>query len=100
MNVDMPKLLEKLHFCLAEQDTIKVEAIKTRAIPVQDVVLAAGDSGDKMIHITLKLLPGRSDALKKTMAEALWNLTRDHVKDERVMLTAEVAELHAESYTK
>lgn len=100
MNTDMPVLLEKLHARLAEQESIKIEAIKTRAIPVQYVVLADGHAGDRMIHITLKLLPGRSDALKKIMAQALWQTAQDHMKDERIMVTTEVAELHAESYTK
>ncbi|MCD8563023.1 MAG: hypothetical protein LRY54_03020 [Alphaproteobacteria bacterium] len=100
MDVDMPGLLDKLHFTLAEQDTVNVQAIKTRAIPVQYVVLADAKGGDKMIHITLKLLPGRDDALKKTMAQALWQVTRDHVKDDRIAISAEVVELHAASYTK
>ncbi|MCD8496704.1 MAG: 5-carboxymethyl-2-hydroxymuconate Delta-isomerase [Alphaproteobacteria bacterium] len=100
LKVGIPELLKKLHFTLADQDTVALEAIKTRAIPVHDVVIADGNAGDKMIHVTLKLLPGRSDELKKTMAQALWQITRDHVDDNTIMLTAEVTELHAASYTK
>lgn len=100
LRANVPQLLHTLHFRLAEIETIKLEAIKTRAIPVQASITGDGTGSNDMIHITLKLLPGRDNALKKTMAQALWQATRDHVADERISVSAEVMELHAESYTK
>ncbi len=100
-SVDMPKLLDKLHHNLAEQESVNIHAIKSRAIPVQYSIVGDGQEMDKFVHIHVKLLPGRDDALKKKMAGDLFALARDHgVADERVSLSVEISELHAESYTK
>ena len=100
LSTDIPKLLTRLHDNLASQDTVNVHAIKTRAIPVQYVIVGDGQEPDKMIHVTLKLLPGRSDDLKKTMAQGLFDEAKAETHDDRVTVTVEVAELHEPSYTK
>ena len=100
-SVDVPKLLAKLHDDLATRDTIDVHGVKTRAVPVQYVIVGDGNEPDKMIHVTLKLLPGRDDGLRKEMAEGLreaaYNATHH---DDRITITVETTELHAESYVK
>ena len=98
--LDVPKLVMELHHDLATRETINIHAIKSRAIPVQYVLVGNNDELDKMIHITLKLLPGRSDELKKEMAQGLIDKSKHLAHDERVSVTCEVAELHAESYVK
>jgi 5-carboxymethyl-2-hydroxymuconate isomerase len=100
-SVDVPELLFELHDDLAQKDTINIHAIKTRAIPVKYTIVGDGDEPDKFIHITLKLLPGRDDDLKKTMAQSLHDTARKHcVKDKNISLSVEVVDLHAESYIK
>ncbi|MBX2833898.1 MAG: 5-carboxymethyl-2-hydroxymuconate Delta-isomerase [Micavibrio sp.] len=99
-NIDVPKLVIKLHDILAEQPTVNIHAIKSRAIPVENAVIGDGNEPDFMVHITLKLLPGRDDALKKKMAQSLFDTAKTHIKIERLSLSVEVMELHAESYTK
>lgn len=101
LTVNIPALVFELHEDLAEKDTIDIRAIKTRAIPVKYTVVGHGEEPDKFIHITLKLLPGRDDDLKKVMAQGLHDTARKHcVRDKSISLSVEVAELHAESYTK
>ena len=100
MNIDVPKILTELHHNLSGQDTINIHAIKTRAIPVKYVIVGDGQEPDKMMHITLKLLPGRDDALKKTMAQGLFDTAKAHAHDDRISVTAEVVDLHEASYTK
>jgi 5-carboxymethyl-2-hydroxymuconate isomerase len=100
MKLDMPELLSQLHESLAGQDTVKIKAIKTRGVPVQHVIVGTGDWSDKMIHITLKLLPGRSDELKRTMAQDLHVIAKGFVKDDSASVTVEVTELHEASYIK
>lgn len=97
---DVPKLLSELHYNLAMQDTVDVHAIKTRGIPVKYVVVGDGKEPDKMVHITLKILPGRSDDLKQTMALGLFSTARKILHDDRISLTVEVMELHEHSYTR
>ncbi|MEM7680176.1 MAG: hypothetical protein AAF182_04160 [Pseudomonadota bacterium] len=100
-SLDVAKLLAGLHKNLSERETIKLEAIKTRAFPVQYCVVGTGADHDKMVHINLRLLPGRSDDLKKEMAQGLHDFARKCcVHDERISVTVEVSELHEASYTK
>jgi len=101
LSEDIPKLLTALHNDLAPRDTINIHAIKTRALPVQYVIVGDGKEPDKMVHITLKLLPtGRDDALKKTMAQGLFDAAQNEIKDDRISITVEVADLHEPSYIK
>jgi 5-carboxymethyl-2-hydroxymuconate isomerase len=100
MKLDLPELLSALHFNLAEQDTVKIKAIKTRAVPVHHVIIGDGRWSDKMLHIALKLLPGRSDELKRTMSQGLFDTAKDFVKDDSISITVEVMELHEASYIK
>jgi 5-carboxymethyl-2-hydroxymuconate isomerase len=100
LNLDVEKLTIELHRSLIQQDTIKEEAVKTRAIPVKATVVGTGKCHDKFIHICLKLMPGRDDALRRTMAEALAVTVRKIALDENISITVETAELHAESYIK
>jgi 5-carboxymethyl-2-hydroxymuconate isomerase len=51
------------------------------------------------MHITLKLLPGRDDATRKVMAQALYDTAQSFIRD-TVSLSVEVMELDAASYTK
>lgn len=100
-SLDVPKLLSGLHNNLSERETIKLEAIKTRGVPVKYTVVGTGSDHDKMVHIDLKLMPGRSDDLKKEMAQGLFDFARKCcVHDERISVTVEVSELHQSSYTK
>jgi len=98
--VDIAELLFELHEDLSKKDTINIHSIKTRAIPVKYTIVGDGNEPDKFIHITLNLLPGRDDTLKKAMAQSLHDTARAHcVRDKSISLSVEVTELHAESYT-
>lgn len=100
LSVDVPKLLSELHKSLAGQDTVDIHSIKTRSVPVKYVIVGDGQEPDKMIHVTLRLLPGRDDDLKKAMAQALFDVTRKNSHDDRISVSVEVVDMHAASYTK
>lgn len=93
---DVSGLLDGLHDTLAAQETAKLEAIKTRALPLDHYVV--GDrSKSSMVHVTLKLMPGRSNELKNTMTTALEAVVKEKVTQE-TSVTVESVELNAESY--
>jgi 5-carboxymethyl-2-hydroxymuconate isomerase len=98
--VDIPKLVAALHEDLSTRETINLHGIKSRAVPVKYVIVGDQTDYDKMIHITLKLLPGRSDDLRKEMAQGLAAAARQHASDTRIAITCEVVELDAASYIK
>lgn len=100
-SVDIPKLCFALHEDLAARETVDIHAIKTRAIPVQYTIVGDNKEPDKMIHITLRLLPGRSDELKTQMTQGLVKIAGDIAHhDDRLTITAEVVDMHGPSYVK
>ncbi|MGH1399541.1 MAG: 5-carboxymethyl-2-hydroxymuconate Delta-isomerase [Alphaproteobacteria bacterium] len=98
--LDVPKLVMDLHEDLGARESVDIHGIKSRAIPVQYVLVGDQKDYNKLIHITLKLLPGRSDELKREMAQGLADIAHKSTHDDRVAVTCEVTELHAESYIK
>lgn len=96
----IPNLLNDLHNDLASRDTADIAAIKTRAIPVKDCAVGAPETPNAFIHIALKLLPGRSDELKKEMTQGLHNTVRHYIGDQQIALTIETITLEAETYIK
>jgi len=95
--VKLSTLSNALHQCLAEQETVKLESIKTRTITASNVVI--GDTKkEHFIHTTLLLLPGRSESLKKIMGERLLEKTKLIIKEskletERVSLSLQIVDL-------
>ncbi|MGB0720522.1 MAG: 5-carboxymethyl-2-hydroxymuconate Delta-isomerase [Bdellovibrionales bacterium] len=69
--LDIPALLHDLHHDLAGRETVDINAIKTRAIPIKNCVVADADTANSFIHVSLKLLPGRDAALKANDPRAL-----------------------------
>ncbi len=104
LDTDIPALLKKLHANLASQETVDIQTIKTRAIPVQHVILAHEETLGKMIAVTVKLLPGRPVELKHKMASDLHTVITTHLSDEvpdhGVKASVEVVELCADSYVQ
>ncbi|MFK7840219.1 MAG: 5-carboxymethyl-2-hydroxymuconate Delta-isomerase [Bdellovibrionales bacterium] len=101
--IDIPKLLSELHNDLAARDTVTIKAIKTRAIPIEHCVIGDMDTANSIIHIALKLLPGRDDALKTQMTQGLADIAAAHVKrpqNPECSITVECLTLDAESYIK
>jgi len=96
----IPNLLNELHSDLAARETADINAIKIRAIPVKDCVISDADKPNSFVHIALKLLPGRDDALKKEMAQGLHDTARHYIGDQQVALTVETITLEAETYIK
>lgn len=96
---DKEGLVKDLHQALATYDTITIASIKTRCIAVYPCVVGNDDTPNLMVHITLKLMPGRDDDLKTKMAQNLVTTAQKYV-DKTVSVTAEVTELHAASYQK
>ncbi len=99
-SADIPKMLAALHADLATRESINIHGIKSRAVPVKYVIVGDHKDYDKMIHISLKLLPGRSDDLRKEMAQGLADAARKHAHDDRIAITCETVELDAASYIK
>lgn len=89
------KICKALHQKLAEQETVKLSAIKTRSSFVDNLIIGDKETSS-FSHVELRLLSGRSEALKKVMGEALLGVLK--VALNKGSLSVEVREL--ESYSK
>jgi len=94
---EIPQLLRDLHNNLGRQDTVNIESLKTRAICLDHVVIGNGDT-QSMMHITLRLLPGRDDVLLQKMTTDLEAIARQHCSSLDTRITVESIDLYKPSY--
>jgi 5-carboxymethyl-2-hydroxymuconate isomerase len=92
--IDLNQLSKSLHQCLASQDTVTLDSVKTRTIEVKNVIIGVGDC-NRIIHIGVLLLSGRSKELKDRMAQELFSVAQTAIGELDCSLTVNVAELSA-----
>ncbi|WP_326723595.1 MULTISPECIES: isomerase [unclassified Streptomyces] len=106
-HVDWNAFALALHPVVVEVAAARIEACKTRVLRTEDEVVgdvaATGTGGPAIVHVTLALLPGRSDETKAELTEAVLDLLRKHIEPEdgitAVHASAEVRDLDP-SYRK
>lgn len=94
------EMLRGLHDCLSIQETIDPTRIKSRRY--QSTGHIVGNTHlVHFAHCTVKLMPGRGDGLKKTIAEQMKRVMQDSLAEaaqNETALTLEITELHGSSY--
>jgi len=90
---------KKLHGCLSKQETVNIETIKTRSCKVDSLILGEGREFSLFAHLTLKLLPGRSDDLKGKISERLLDTMKKAFRKEG-QFSVELLELKFYTKTK
>ncbi len=95
--------MRDIHNSIAGMHGCELGRIKTRAIEYDSGRTFVGEHGTfaEMVHINLKLMPGRSDEEKTELAQALYQAANTHVPADKFpnrSLTVEVSELHGPSY--
>ena len=95
-------LLRKLHDVLSEQETIKLEQIKSKMFIsdfeyIGDVVETPQD----YVHVEIKLMPGRSQEIKQTISKSLHEVVVKEIESANLKSnnTVEVSELDENSYS-
>lgn len=91
-SVNMNELNKNLHSCLAAQETVSLQSIKTRSIQAENVFVGDGTIND-FIHITVLLLQGRSEELKATMTENLFQEAQKSLKGLECLLSVNIDDL-------
>lgn len=97
--IDTSTMLHDLHHTLAGHETINLQAIKTRSVEVEYCLVGDESQSDKMVHITVRLLAGRPDDLRKAIAQSMQDTARNHVSDDTAV-TVEIVDMDAVSYCK
>jgi 5-carboxymethyl-2-hydroxymuconate isomerase len=97
--LNLPNLMPVLHQTLAAQETVDINRIKTRALPVQHVAVGAAPHPPEMVHLTIKILKGRPVELQKRIALALQAAVRAKLDAHpKAHVTVEITHLDPETY--
>ena len=105
IDFDREGFARDLHTSLVEIAAAKPEACKTQFRASEVTAFGYEDpdeQGHEVVHVTLGLLPGRTDETKARLTEAVLELLRKHVEEDGVSVlhaSAEVRDLDA-SYRK
>lgn len=101
---ELSKLAVDLHYVIAREADAELGSFKTRISPLENVVIADGDDKHAMVHLDIRLLSGRRDAVKFATGEAALAALRDRLEwlvgDYAVQFTVEVHDLDRGNYHK
>lgn len=76
-------------------------ALKGRAVCLDTYQMAEGLPSSAFVHVTLRLLPGRTPETKKSLIELILKTIAPHLPTHiPISLTGEVVEMPAETYVK
>lgn len=99
--MDITALLSDLHAVIDGRHNVAAARIKARAIPLQHYIVGTHGQSAAMVHVTFKLLEGRSIEARKELSSLLQQTVRRHVPAERFpesAVTVEVVELQTATY--
>ncbi len=107
-NLEMPVVAEEifkpLHTALVEFPPIKLADIKSRAIPCENYYIGAGTPESVFIHLTVKILTGRSLEERRRMSQRMLGLLEAFFAGAMVKqpcdITVDICEMERQSYGK
>lgn len=100
LDFDVSKLLPELHQALAGIDTVNLEQIKTYAIPLKNYIVGDDSRPDNMIHIQLRVKPGRTQELLASFPQTISDIACTWVEKQNVQssVSVELCELDDPTY--
>lgn len=97
------RLFSRLHQAVAEAGA-PLAGCKSRALRHESYHVAGGGPGAAFVHLSIALLPGRTDGAKAALSarclELLVEEYRPSLDSLDLQITVEVRDLHRESYQK
>lgn len=99
--LNVPALLQEMHQALDGKYNIASNRIKARAVKLTDYIVGDQSADAFMMHITLKLMQGRSVEAQKELSSLLQQIARQHIPANEYphsAITVEVVELVTATY--
>lgn len=99
--VNITNLIHDCHHALDGIHNVTIDRVKTRAIKLDDYLVGVHGEKGQMIHITFRLLTGRSVEARRELAQILYDKAKAHIPADiypNAALTVEVVELERETY--
>ena len=93
----LPDLFKQCHLVIAKTLPTKIENCKSRGVACPDYCLGDGKAGQAFVHVSLKIMPGRTDEVLKQAGQQLMAILRDYFKESAkqydLQLTLEISHL-------
>jgi|WetSurMetagenome_2_1015567.scaffolds.fasta_scaffold870760_2 5-carboxymethyl-2-hydroxymuconate isomerase len=102
--LDPKAIFAPLHAALVEFQPIKLADIKSRVIPCESYYIGAGSPESVLIHLTVKILTGRSIEERRKMSQRMLGLLEEFfagaLPKQPCDITVDICEMERESYGK
>jgi 5-carboxymethyl-2-hydroxymuconate isomerase len=101
--VDFPALFGRLHSALSEFPRIKLGDIKSRAVPCNIYHIGSGDPASTFVHLTVKILTGRTIEERQKMSETMLFILSEGLaalNGHPCDITVDICEMERGSYGK
>ena len=96
--------LKAIHVALDKTGLFQLADIKSRAVEHHNFLIGDGDSSRAFVTLSLSILSGRSDEVKKMLSsvclEALKQVYTDSFKNLQFSLTVQIKEMDKNSYMR
>ena len=104
VKTDFSQLFKQCHDILAKGLPTDLSHCYSRAIPCEVFYVADGAADKAFVHVTLKIMPGRTkDTLQtvgKNLLEALKKAFAESAKKFNIAISLQIVELHSDFYFK
>nr|MCH9762832.1 5-carboxymethyl-2-hydroxymuconate Delta-isomerase [Gammaproteobacteria bacterium] len=100
--IDFNSLFKKLHELLSEQLPTKISSCKSRKVIYEQVYIGDDFLMNEFMHLTVKILPGRTDDKKQQIGQEILTILSGSMKPynpEKIQLSVEILDL-SPSYFK
>ena len=100
-SLNIGALVHDCHHALNGLHNVTTDRVKTRAIKLSDFCVGTSDEKGQMMHVTLRLMTGRSIDARQELAKKLEDVVRKHLSVDQypnAALTIEIVELDRETY--
>lgn len=100
LELPVPTTLHALHQTLLDSGLFEEADIKIRAQAYADY-LVGGTVENRFVHLNVLVMDGRSEAVKKQLANALCETVKQHLNNaQHTQITAEVRDMLQATYAK
>lgn len=99
--LNVTNLMHDCHRALDGLHNVSTERVKTRAAKLENFLVGTNDEKGQMIHVTLRLMTGRSVEARQELAKILYDKVRAHIPQDKYpngALTVEIVELDKATY--
>lgn len=94
IQVKPQEILSSCNNLLVDIANAKREGCKSRLLFHENYCIGNGEKENAFVHITVKLLPGRSEETKEKLGMALLELCKKHISQKNLQITVEILDLN------